>query len=163
MSNLSIDINDDTLAALLVAANSKDTSLSTLVDSIITSYVNNYELEGADDEVTEVNTSVDSQLLVERQAIAQRDSWVPPVDKTVGCCGGEVERGQQEPTLDTPPEPVAEISEEDVLEPEAGPEEPIPNGSDLDIDNKMNRPINNYKPAPKGAPLYNPKSTNSWL
>ena len=43
MSSISLNINDDSLAALLVIADSKNTSLTKLVDRIIDDYIQSHE------------------------------------------------------------------------------------------------------------------------
>ena len=137
MSNLSFDIDDDTLAALLVLANQQNTSLTELVNRQLVNFINNHDQELLN-ETTEVHDakpaidSSDPQAVVEAQA---------KEDHKKGCCGD--------------PDPV----DATVL-----PSAPlaVEEHGDLESDSIMNRPIGEKRP-PQGAPLYNKRVTNKWL
>ena len=146
MSSISLNINDDSLAALLVIADSKNTSLTKLVDRIIDDYIQSHEdVDGG----VVVN---DPQLIVEEQAREARDNYKPPAQDTGGCCGGKVTRTDTDNL--TPSDP-------DIVEADPDELKTVNSAQDLEPNSQFNRPI--HKESPKGVPLYNKRITNKWI
>jgi len=137
MSNLSFDIEDDTLAALLVVANQQNVSLNELVNKQLISFIDSHDSEllsetQVDDNTYQPTDPLDPQSVVEARAKENLDK---------GCCGDPL---TDDVTI-TPSKPL-DISEH----------------GDLESDSIMNRPIGEKRP-PRGAPLYNERVTNKWL
>ena len=158
MSKITIDIDDEMLAALLIHADKNSESLDKHILSKLSANIDIAPLTEEEEIREEV---LEGQDIVEQQARAAREgleTWEPPEEPPCVGCDEDVVRGQ------TDPEPVSNVASEQPEVTVGESEVPnMPPSAEIEPDSPFNRPPVPKKRIPKGVPFHNKRVTDSWL
>jgi hypothetical protein len=156
MSKITIDIDDEMLAALLIHADENDVSLDDHILSKLTANISTDILtEEIEEEALEVQDIVEQQARDAREGL---ETWEPEEEPPCVGCDGDVVRGQEGdvPVRNEPNgDPGVTLGASELPN--------MPPSAELEPDSPFNRPPVPKKHVPKGVPFHNKRVIGKWL